>query len=199
MDVTINDQSIPVDFSQFHNLEEVIVELHENFIPAGQQLYQVHVNGEFFSERYPRESRYVNLGEVATISLKTISDQDMARVILNQSVQQAEVLCQALEQGAALFRLAAEDEANYYFAQVLDSLRWLLQVGDIASQVLNNNGGQPSLPSISHFLRNLGRLLDEMLQISEEEDYIMLADLMEYELLPMVQEWQRILSQLASP
>jgi hypothetical protein len=74
-----------------------------------------------------------------------------------------------------------------------------LQVGDIASQVLNNNGGQPSLPSISHFLRNLGRLLDEMLQISEEEDYIMLADLMEYELLPMVQEWQRILSQLASP
>jgi hypothetical protein len=37
-----------------------------------------------------------------------------------------------------------------------------------------------------------------MLTISEDEDYILLADLMEYELLPTVREWQDILQNLAN-
>ncbi len=202
MQVTINDQSIPVDFSHLTSLEDAIVELNDKFIPPGQQLFQVHINGEFFSERYPRESRYMELEEISRLELKTISDQDMARVILQEAVQQAGLLCQALEQGAALFRLAAEDEANHYYAQILDSLRWLLQTGDCASQVLSEGqrlGELPQISTITRYLHSLQDLLDEMLQICEEEDYIMLADLMEYELLPMVKEWQRILSQLASP
>ncbi len=36
-----------------------------------------------------------------------------------------------------------------------------------------------------------------MLQVFEEEDYILLADLMEYELVPMVQEWQKVSSHLS--
>ncbi len=202
MQVTINDQSIPVDFSHLTSLEDAIVELNDKFIPPGQQLFQVHINGEFFSERYPRESRYMDIEEISRLELKTISDQDMARVILQEAVQQAGLLCQALEQGAALFRLAAEDEANHYYAQILDSLRWLLQTGDCASQVLSEGqrlGELPQISTITRYLHSLQDLLDEMLQICEEEDYIMLADLMEYELLPMVKEWQRILSQLASP
>ncbi len=199
--ITINDENIAADFSHLHSLEEAIVELHDNFIPPGQQLFQVHINGEFFSERYPRESRYMNLAEIETLSLRTISDHDMARLILKEAVQQADLLSQAIEQSAALFRLAAEDEANYYFSQVLDSLRWLLQVGDCAVQVLKEEPTPQDSQQgrISQYLRNLQGLLDEMLHFCEEEDYIMLADLMEYELFPMVQEWQKILSQLACP
>jgi hypothetical protein len=37
-----------------------------------------------------------------------------------------------------------------------------------------------------------------MVEISENEDYILLADLMEYELLPTVREWQQILQNLSN-
>jgi len=187
--------------SHFHSLEELLVELHEKYIPQGQQLFQVLINGEFFSERYPRESRYLEMGDIATLNLKTISDTEMARMILMQAVGQAQVLCQALEQGAALFRLAAEDEANQYFAQVLDALRWLMHTGGDACRVLNvglKDAGGDDPGAISRYLVSLERLLAEMLDIAAEEDYILLADLMEYELLPMVQEWQKILTRLAS-
>jgi len=199
--ITINDQRVPADFSHLRSLEEAILELHDKFIPPGQQLFQVHINGEFFSERYPRESRYLNLDEIETLALKTVSDHDMARMILQEAVQQADILCQAIEQSAILFRLAAEDEANHYFSQVLDSLRWLLQVGDCALQVLleEPTPSPGSQGQIAQYLRQLQGLLDEMLQFCEEEDYIMLADLMEYELRPMVQEWQKIIRHLASP
>jgi len=200
MQVTLNDQTLPVDLSHLRNLEEVLMELNDKFIPDGQQLFQVEVNGEFFTERYPRESRYVALGEVARLDLKTVSDADMARAILTDAASQALTLVQALEKSAALFRLAAEDEANHYFAQVLEALRWLLQTGEGACQVLKVDLGQvcsPQLGDISEFLKRFQDLLEEMLQVYEEEDYILLADLMEYELLPLVQEWQKILSLLS--
>jgi hypothetical protein len=200
MEVTLNDQTLPVDLSHLRNLEEVLMELNDKFIPEGQQLFQVEVNGEFFTERYPRESRYVTLGEVAKLDLKTVSDADLARAILNDAVNQALTLGQALEKSAALFRLAAEDEANHYFAQVLEALRWLLQTGEGACQVLKVDLGQvtsPQIGDVAEFLKRFQDLLDEMLQVYEEEDYILLADLMEYELLPMVQEWQKILSLLS--
>ena len=200
MQVTLNEQNLPVDLSHLRTLEEALLELNEKFIPDGQQLFQVEVNGQFFTERYPRESRYVTLGEVARLDLKTVSDVDLARSILTDAAYQAETLTQALEKSAALFRLAAEDEANHYFAQVLEALRWLVQTGEGACQVLDVKLSQiksPLFGDVSDFLKRFQSLLDEMLQVSEEEDYILLADLMEYELLPMVQEWQKILSLLS--
>jgi hypothetical protein len=200
MQVTINEQCIAEDFSHMRSLEEALVELNDRFVPEGQQLFQVRVNGEFFSERYPRESKYMELKEIATLDLKTIPDREMARVILGEVVQQAEILLQAIHQSARLFRVAAEDEANHYFAQVLEALRWLLTTGDTACQVLQVDlraavAGQNRLNS--SFLRSLQELLSEMLEISENEDYILLADLMEYDLLPTVREWQQFLQNLA--
>lgn len=202
MQITLNDQNLPVDLSHLRNLEEALVELNEKFIPPGQQLFHVEVNGEFFTERYPRESRYVHLGEVSRLDLKTVSDEDLARSILVDASIQVETMVQALEKSAALFRLAAEDEANHYFAQVLEALRWLLQTGEGACEVLEVDLGgvkNPQIGDVSDFLKRFQDLLEEMLQVYEEEDYILLADLMEYELLPMVTQWQNILSQLSHP
>jgi hypothetical protein len=202
MQVTINEEYIPVDFSHLRSLEEALVELNDRFVPPGQQLFQVRVNGEFFSERYPRESKYMELKEIIQLDLKTIPDEDMARVILGEAVQQAGILCQALEESARLFRVSSENEANHYFAQVLEALRWLLLTGDNACQVLHVDLSQAlsfGRGRSTTLLRSLQSLLDEMLEISEEQDYVLLADLMEYELLPLVREWQEILRNLAQP
>jgi hypothetical protein len=132
--------------------------------------------------------------------VKTVSDADMARYLLREAVRQGGTLLQAIEQSAVLFRVGSDEEANHYFAQVLEALRWLLQIGEEACQVLGLNlvkaAPDPKVP-VSRYLRNLQDLLEEMQEIAEEEDYVMLADLMEYELLPMVQEWQKILQDLA--
>jgi hypothetical protein len=73
--------------------------------------------------------------------------------------------------------------------------------GETACQVLevdlgkavSRRAGQPS-----SFFQSLQDLLTEMVEISENEDYILLADLMEYELLPTVREWQQILRNLSN-
>lgn len=199
MRVTINEQPLQVNLGHLGNLEEVLVEVAENHIPAGEQLFQVKVNGSLFSERYPRESRYIDLETVNQLDINTVTDQELAQAILTGSAQQADILITALEQGAMLFRLSDENEANFYYAQVLDSLRWLLQIGQIGGQVLETDlidltpsDGQ----GIENFLTTLDDLLNEMTRVHQDSDFILLADLMEYELLPAVVEWKNLLSQL---
>jgi hypothetical protein len=107
----------------------------------------------------------------------------------------------AIGKSARLFRVTAEDEANHYFAQVIEALRWLLMTGETACQVLEVDLGKAvsrQAGQSSSFFQNLQDLLGEMVEISENEDYILLADLMEYELLPTVREWQQILQNLSN-
>jgi len=188
--VTINEQILSEDFSHLQSLEEVLAEIHRRFIPAGQQLFQVHVNGEFFSERYPRESRYIALGEISRLEVKTVSDQEMARMLLHDAVRHAGLLAQAIERSAALFRTGSEEEANHYYAQVLEALRWLLQIGECAGRVLRADlktlSSEHNVP-VSRYLRDLEALLAEMQEMSENEDYVLLE----------VKEWQGILQELA--
>ncbi len=82
---------------------------------------------------------------------------------------------------------------------MLEALRWLLITGSNALQVLREDQGNagPEEDRTALFLKRLQPLLDEMHGMGTDEDYILLADLMEYELLPMVQEWQDILKKSA--
>jgi hypothetical protein len=202
MQITINEQALVADFSNLRNLEEVLVQLNDHHIPPGHLLFQVRVNGEFFSERYPRESRYVELQRVDSLDLKVVPDQEMARLNLAEAGFFAETLGMCLERSAVLFRLEDEEEANRYFAQVMDALRWLLKTGEEACQVLgiklDKLSPQEDRPA-GELLKRLQELLDEMLAVYQAQDYIILADLLEYELKPLVSQWQKLLVDLASP
>ncbi len=198
--VTINEQPLQMNMAHLNNLEEALVEVNERYIPPGQQLFQVKVNGQPFSERYPRESRYINLDSVSKLDISTVTDEEMARAILEQSGYMVDTLVQALEEGARLFRLENEDAANNFYSQVLDSMRWLINVGQLASEVLNIDLTalyQPDGQKVKDYLVQLGKLLDEMMQAHADRDFVMLADLMEYELLPVVAKWKKILRQLS--
>lgn len=201
MHITVNDQNLAADFSHLGNLEEILAEIHENHLPPGQQLFQVRLNGEFFTENYPGESRYLAAEEIHRLEVKTVSDQVMAQRLLEEAVAQAGILVRALGECARLFRVAPEGEANRSLAQVLEALRWLLRTGEEGLQVVSReNSGQGGGPrSMARFLQRLTLLLAEMEEIAGQEDYVMLADLLEYELLPMVEEWRTLVTALIRP
>lgn len=196
MHITINDRALPADFSHLGNLEEILTEIHAKYLPPGEQLYQVHLNGRFFSERYPRESRYLSREEIERLEVKTLPAREMARVILRETAAQAEILGRAIRECARLFRVAPEQEAHRVLAEVLEALRWLVQTGAGGGQLLQ--GGSPELPpEMGRLCRHLELLLTDMEDQARHGDLILLADLMEYELLPVVEQWSRLLLTLA--
>jgi len=191
--ITVNDQTLPADFSHLGNLEEILAEIHARYLPPGEELYQVHLNGRFFSETYPRESRYLSREEIERLEVRTLPATEMARVILMETAAQAEVLGRAVKECARLFRTAPEQEALRVLAQILEALRWLLTTGASGRRLV----GAEKSPEVDRFFRHLEALLTEMEDYARQEDYILLADLMEYELLPLVEQWRRLLTTLA--
>ncbi len=196
--ITMNDQTLAADFSHLANLEELLAEIHDKHLPAGQHLYQVHLNGEFFSERYPGEARYFGIHEIERLEVKTLPEAEMVRTILKEAVGQGGILAQAVAKCAHLFRVAPEEEANRCFAQVLEALQWLLHTGEGGVQALlrESAGALPDPQARSGFFAHLQKLLTDMEELAVQEDYIMLADLMEFELHPLVEQWRTLILNL---
>jgi hypothetical protein len=45
-------------------------------------------------------------------------------------------------------------------------------------------------------VQKLSGVIDQMLKVQEDEDWVMLADLLEYELIPLLKGWNEILALL---
>lgn len=93
------------------------------------------------------------------------------------------------------FKLA-KNPPHRVLAEVLEALRWLLKTGVGGGQVLQ--GGSAYLPpEMAPLCRHLELLLTDMEDQTRQGDCIMLADLLEYELLPLVEQWSRLLLTMA--
>ena len=51
-------------------------------------------------------------------------------------------------------------------------------------------------PSFNEAAEELSSLFSEMLEVIENEDWILLADLLEFEFIPAVERWKKIVAQL---
>jgi hypothetical protein len=62
--------------------------------------------------------------------------------------------------------------------------------------VLRNEFAADSIGDLDESLDSLSVLFSEMIEIQENEDWILLADLLEYEYLPLVDKTKGIVAQL---
>lgn len=131
--------------------------------------------------------------------LSAISNPPATSMILHEAEGQAGILIQALEQGTALLRRGETRDLNVYFAQVLNSLRSLVQVGQIAAAVLGVDLSRVPGPDgnlSKDFLIELERMLNEVTQAHQEGNVTLLADLLESKFLPAVIAWKGFLAHL---
>jgi hypothetical protein len=54
----------------------------------------------------------------------------------------------------------------------------------------------PSNAEMGEALDAFSTLMNEMIEVQENEDWILLADLLEYEFLPVVEKWEPVVQDL---
>ena len=86
-------------------------------------------------------------------------------------------------------------EANKHYLQCVEGLTWFQEVVDNISKLLNQEFEKLDIGS-----KSFGELQNQILSITKEisdsqtkKDWVMLADILEYELNPYLEEWQSIL------
>ncbi len=182
------------------NLGDLLLDIMAGHLPSGRVLSEVLVNGKTYNESYPDEALGVDLNSVSRLDLVTVPSTTMAQVLINQGPAHLDVLSEAALKLADEFRLSDEAEANEKFLLFLQAMQDFFSFLGQALDILAISLAHLEMEglSASNKLRELTRILTEMSDRQEEYDWILLADTMEYDLVPVLNDWKNILDRLKS-
>ncbi len=199
MNIIINGASIGENMEEAANLEDVLVKLSRGKLPEDHLVGTVKVNGREFSELYPGQSQEVVVEKINDLEITTVSLEKFAAAAINDCTVFLVRLVESVQKTAELFRMSDETVANEYFAKVVETIRALLQFIETTRKTVDWNF-QTSMYNGKPIQEEWDRLLevvDELHEIQEESDWILLADILEYEFVPALNRWKEIIGEKA--
>ena len=130
---------------------------------------------------------------VGLLELELAELQDLLANNLTNAKDYLVRLIPGFQKAADLFRMGNEQEANQYYLQVLDGIEWFSQVVIIIVSTLENKSEEKSLEERQ---KKLTDLMSQMLEANQNQDWVLMADLMEYEMIPFYKDWEAVLSRI---
>jgi hypothetical protein len=145
-----------------------------------------------------REALQKKPSDINSLEVELANLKDLVATNLANALDYLKKLIPGFEQAADLFRAANEQEANKYYLQILDGIDWFSQV---VSVIMSPDEGETELPdtydeSLEVRQKKLTDLMSQMLEANQNQDWVLLADLLEYEMVPFYKDWEKILSKL---
>ena len=130
---------------------------------------------------------------VGLLELELAELQDLLANNLTNAKDYLVRLIPGFQKAADLFRMGNEQEANQYYLQVLDGIEWFSQVVIIIVSTQENKSEEKSLAERQ---KKLTDLMSQMLEANQNQDWVLMADLMEYEMIPFYKDWEAVLSRI---
>ena len=148
-----------------------------------------------------REALQKKPSDIDSLEVELANLKDLVATNLANALDYLKKLIPGCEQAGDLFRAGNEQEANKYYLQILDGIEWFSQV---VSVIMSPDEGETELPdtdneSLEVRQKKLTDLMSQMLEANENQDWVLLADILEYEMVPFYKDWEKILSKLENP
>jgi len=148
-----------------------------------------------------REALQKKPSDIDSLEVELANLKDLVATNLANALDYLKKLIPGCEQAADLFRAGNEQEANKYYLQILDGIEWFSQV---VSVIMSPDEGETELPdtddeSLEVRQKKLTDLMSQMLEANQNQDWVLLADILEYEMVPFYKDWEKILSKLENP
>jgi Mg2+ and Co2+ transporter CorA len=181
--------------STFSNLEDVLSEIVRDQDRQDRVVWTVRLNGENYSEATPHDARKIRVEDIQSLEINTMGKTEISQEFLQNGGKMLEILNQSAKEISGLFRKADEKEANKRYLEFIESYQDLFQMLRHTRDAMNLDFGDIMIhgASVNDKLEALQRLFDQMIHAQEGRDWVMLADLLEYELASLLKEWEEIL------
>lgn len=190
--IIIDGQKSNFNITNYNNLDELLVGLMSREELGNRVVTDVLVNDEAFSEIYPHQAEDMDCRDIQKIEIKTMGLQEMGVNIARELYKVIRLMTEGSRQVADLFRRADDSEALEMYQDLLDVTRdFLGMIGALRDEFSLSNSAQ-----FEGAVKDLSGLFTEMLEVQENEDWILLSDLLEYEFQPVVERWKGIVATL---
>jgi len=190
--IVVDGRETGLAVQSFENLEQLLVKVMEDKHLDGRIVTDVFVNKEPFSEIYPHQAEDVDTSDIESVEIVTMPTSEMAVNVTRELYKVVTLMDHGARRVADLFRRAEDNEALEVYQDLMDVTRDFL--GTIG--VLRGEFSLKHSQGFNDAAEELSSLFSEMLEVIENEDWILLADLLEYEFIPAVDRWQKVVAQL---
>lgn len=193
MKLTINDNDQPVP-ANVSTLGDLLDHVETGQKAQGLFLIKVHLDGQEANLDDPA-TRDTDLAPVETVDLQFTSLALMADKNLDNAKSYLDRLIPGIEKASDLFRTGSEQEANKFLLNIIDGVDWFSEVVDAAVEAkkLDPETWQVKGQSLQQWKARLLELTSQLLEANKNKDWVLLADLLEYEIHPYYVEWVDIL------
>ena len=192
MKVLVNGKEETISFMG-ETLGDLLSHIEKVGVAQGNVVRSIKIDGQESSPD-SSEAQRTQISEIATLEVEISTLADM----INKNIENADAylirLIPGIEKSVELFRIGNEQEANKFFVKIVDGFDWFSQVLDI---ILTAKEISPDTvfegKSIQDRRTSLVDLPQQMVDANKNQDWVLLADLLEYEILPYYQEWSNLL------
>jgi len=188
MEVFVNGVKVELDTSGVQTVGEILGiisrDLDVKYRIVRAMVDGVDITGNADSHMQPKSG-------AQKIEVKTGLASELAKETLTSIQEFHESLDKELSRTADEFRMGSTEKSNELFVRCLDGLQILIKMTVSVANLLQVkssevNAGSDSMQQIAEKLSNV---FQEMIEAQINRDGILLADLIEYELNPLLEDW----------
>lgn len=191
--IVIDGRQSAMEIGTFANLEEILVKVVETEVVEDHVVTDVFVNQEAFTEIYPHHAEDIDVDEISSVEIRTVSMNALAKDVTQELFVVVKIMQNGAKGVAGYLRQGDTAEGLEVLQDLLDVTRNFL--GTIA--VLQERFPVSDRTVFEEITTSLDRLLAEMGDVMSDQDWLLLADLLEYEFYPACEEWDQIISGVA--
>lgn len=192
--IVIDGRESSISLANYANLEEVLSKLVEEEALDQRIVTDVLIDDEAFSELYPHQAEDIDSKNIKRLELRTVSMEEMAVDVVAELPKVVDIMATGGRRVAGLLREAELNEALEVLQDIIAVSRELLTT----IHVLRNQYSRGASQALDALGDTLGNLLGEIGDVIGNEDWILVADLLEYEYIPACEGWRTVIEQLAN-
>lgn len=172
----------------FANLEELIKGVMDAPDFSGRVVTDVLINNEPFSEIYPHQAEDMECNAIESVEIRTMPEAEMAVNVAGEMGKVALMMGKGARSVARLFREGQDADALELFQDLLDVTRDFMAMLSLLRDSYLGGADEAFVSQVEEF----SNLISEMSEVLENEDWTLLADLLEFEFAPACDEWRKV-------
>jgi len=188
-ELTWNSDDIQREFPHIQTLGELITVTSDKAREQGEFVCAVQVNGLVLNEEQETNFDKTPMKEVKKFAIR----MQTLKILLDESLVQCAYflgqLTMSLENAAQMFRAEDLTAAHKFYRTCIDGAQLFIEMMTHYKIAYQNSFGPCPESWTSSEVRMAG-VLRQILEAYRQKNYILVADLLEYELSPILSQWR---------
>ncbi len=198
-EILLNNRKIDLDLSDVKNLSDLLKTISEKHLSSDEVITNVLLNNDPLDDESFLLYKDKILSEINSLALTTSTDPtERASSLLREVANYMDNLSTGLRDVADVLRMGEIEKANSLLLQGIDGISSFMDLvgaiktlakSDLSDLILEDG-------SLGDLEGQLFKTLNDLKEGQESKDWVTVADLLEYELSPIMERWRAAIPEL---